>query len=241
MSTTICTQCRAALRFKRGTNQRAVEWVTRQYRLSTPSVSPSLLGAHRENKTTRPFSTAAAHPIFSPDQSRDPTPEEILAQPTWSVRSLLPPTSCSSPEASQNAAQTAAEEEDEITPQTLRHLLRLSALPPPANEAEESQLLGTLRAQLHFVRSIQSIDTSGVRPLVSIRDETAAGVSEQTVRLADLEAALAAEDVVGHAKRPRRRRARSSQQIEGVEDWDVLKGASERVGRYFVVRSGPGK
>lgn len=91
------------------------------------------------------------------------------------------------------------------------------------------------------MRRIQSIDTSAVGPLVSIRDETAAGVREQTVGLAALEAALATEDVVGHAKRPRRRRARSSQQIEGVEDWDVLKGASEKVGRYFVVRSGPGK
>ncbi|ETS79541.1 hypothetical protein PFICI_09394 [Pestalotiopsis fici W106-1] len=238
MSITICSQCRTALRLQRGTSRRAIQPAIRQQNLSTfSSPSKSLFEAQCQSKS-RPFSTTSARRIFAPDQSRDPSPEEILAKPTWSVRSLLPPSSSNS--SSSPAVQTA-EEEEEITPQTLRHLLRLSALPPPATEAEESQLLGTLRAQLHFVRSIQSIDTTGVQPLVSIRDETTAGVSEQTVGLADLEGALAAEDVVGHAKRPRRRRTRSGQQIEGVEDWDVLKGASEKVGRYFVVRSGPGK
>ncbi|KAK6196747.1 hypothetical protein LQW54_011203 [Pestalotiopsis sp. IQ-011] len=215
MSPTICTQCRAAQHLlRRATPRRASQWAT------NTTQQPN-------NKSRSPFST-------TPSRHRDPTPSEILAKPTWSVRSLLPP---SSP-ASTPGTETEVEE---ITPQTLRHLLRLSALPPPATPAEESQLLATLRAQLHFVRRIQSIDTSTVGPLVSIRDETAAGVGEQTVGLADLEVALAAEDVVGHARRPRRRRARSSQQIEGVEDWDVLKGASEKVGRYFVVRSGPGK
>ncbi|KAI0163185.1 hypothetical protein BJ166DRAFT_625097 [Pestalotiopsis sp. NC0098] len=217
MSTTICYQCRAAQHLlRRAAPRRASQWAA-----ATTTQQPN-------NKSRSPFSTTSP-------QHRDPTPSEILAKPTWSVRSLLPPTSPAS------TPETQVEEVEEITPQTLRHLLRLSALPPPSTPAEESQLLATLRAQLHFVRRIQSIDTSKTRPLVSIRDETAAGVREQTVGLADLEAALAAEDVVGHAKRPRRRRARSSQQIEGVEDWDVLKGASEKVGRYFVVRSGPGK
>lgn len=217
MSTTICTQCRAAQHLlRRATPRRTSQW-------ATTTQQP-------DNKCRSPFSTTST-------RHRDPTPSEILAKPTWSVRSFLPPPS--SP-ASTPGTETEVEEE-EITPQTLRHLLRLSALPPPATPAEESQLLATLRAQLHFVRRIQFIDTSTVGPLVSIRDETAAGVREQTVGLADLEAVLAAEDVVGHARRPRRRRARSSQQIEGVEDWNVLKGASEKVGRYFVVRSGPGK
>lgn len=161
----------------------------------------------------------------------------LLEKPTWSVRSLLPP---SKPTASSSPSPEAAGTE-EITPQTLAHLLRLSALPPPSDPAEEVSLLATLRNQLHFVRSIQSVDTTGMPPLRAIRDETAAGLREQTIGLDTLKESLGQEDVVGHSQRPRRRR----EGLQGgrkneAEDWDVLAGAGETAGRYFVVRSGNG-
>lgn len=227
MNATICTQCRVALRRRLGlrTSQRATQ---------ASSPSHEVRSLHRTFRTST-ATTASDLPSRKP---RDPTPRDILAEPTWSVRSLLPPSSATTTSAE------AAEQGEEITPTTLRHLLRLSALPPPSSPEEEAQLLSTLRSQLHFVRSIQSIDTTGVKPLVSIRDETTQGVQEQTIGLATLREALAKEDVIGHNKRPRRRRDQAGtkkDQISGVEDWDVLKGASEKVGKYFVVRSGPGK
>lgn len=228
MNTTICASCRTALRQRIG-RRAAPQWTGQ----------PSLARSVPERRTFS-SSTHRSATDLPPSKPRDPTPRDILSEPTWSVRSLLPPSTAS---ASPNAqAASGPKQEEEITPQTLHHLLRLSALPPPSSPDEEAQLLNTLRSQLHFVRSIQSIDTTGVKPLVSIRDETAEGVQEQTIRLETLREALGSEDVIGHNKRPRRRRQEGrKEQIKGVEDWDVLKGASEKVGRYFVVRSGPGK
>ncbi|KAI0124532.1 hypothetical protein F4776DRAFT_207792 [Hypoxylon sp. NC0597] len=155
---------------------------------------------------------------------------EILSRPSWSVRSLLPSTESS---------------DTKITPQTLHHLLRLSALPSPKSAEEESRMLRTLESQLHFVRAIREVDTTGVEPLRAIRDETAQGMREQTIGLEQLKEALAKEDIVGHARRPRRRRGiGGAGQKEGedkadpeVEGWDVLGNASETAGRYFVVRT----
>ncbi|KAI0860501.1 hypothetical protein F4860DRAFT_222310 [Xylaria cubensis] len=189
----------------------------------------------------------------SPDPIDPSIPDltSLLSQPTWSVRSLLP----------------QASQPNTITSKTLHHLLRLSALPLPQSEEEELQMLATLSSQLHFVRAIQGVDTADVAPLRVIRDETAAGLREQTIGLAELREALEAEDVVGHARRPRRRRIQRTaggqessssgekgrdterrnasqkqeqEQILNEEgNWDVLGGATETAGgRYFVVRSG---
>ncbi|KAI0385330.1 hypothetical protein F5Y04DRAFT_183523 [Hypomontagnella monticulosa] len=149
---------------------------------------------------------------------------EILAKPSWSVWSLLPSSSSSS-------------STPEITPKTLHHLLRLSALPPPSSADEEAKMLATLESQLGFVRAVRDVDTTGVEPLRAIRDETAAGLREQAVGLEQLREALENEDVMGHARRPRRRRG-LEQRDPSVEGWDVLAGASETAGRYFVVRAG---
>ena len=184
----------------------------------------------------------------------------MLSRPTWSVRSLLPTTSPSEAPSSTTTTtttNTTSNDDPTITRETLSHLLRLSALPQPASEAEAASLLQTLEAQLAFVRAVRDVDTSGVEPLRAIRDETAAGRREQTVGLEALRDALAREDVVGHARRPRRRRkgrerqqgeeagevgagtaAQEDPRVPGVEDWDVLAGASETAGPYFVVRSG---
>ncbi|RYP31663.1 hypothetical protein DL767_005670 [Monosporascus sp. MG133] len=233
MSTTICHQCRS-----KAARQGLVD-VSRAF-------SPATGGRRRPFHSTTPQS-----------QQEDDDISRILSKPTWSVRSLLPPPlPPSSPSPTPTPAQAPAPETaTKITPQTLSHLLRLSALPQPApGSEEEARMLADLEAQLGFVRAIREIDTRGVAPLRAIRDETAAGAREQAVGLDALRDALAAEDVVGHARRPRRRRGvggvgggSESETGRGgvadtgrrneVEDWDVLGGASETAGPYFVVRS----
>jgi hypothetical protein len=101
-------------------------------------------------------------------------------------------------------------------------------------------MLQTLHAQLHFVRDIQRVNTTDIPPLSSIRDETAQGLREATITVETLRHALAEEEVVGRCKRPRRRRGNAGgkgEVVKGVEDWDVLGCAQEKVGRYFIVRS----
>ena len=147
----------------------------------------------------------------------------LLARPTWSVRSLLP-----------SDGSMAAEAP--ISSQQLHHLLRLSALPLPKTPQDEARMIGTLQSQLHFVRDIQSVDTNGVEPLRSIRDETEEGMAETTIGLDDLRAVLANETVHGHNKRPRM--DRRTAETKGIEDWDVLGTAQETAGKYFVVRAG---
>lgn len=98
------------------------------------------------------------------------------------------------------------------------------------------ELLNTLSSQLHFVQAIQHVDTTGVEPMRSVRDETSEGLKAQTIGLQELQDALGNEDIMGHARRPRRRRAPKME--PGIEDWNVLANASETVGPFFVVRSG---
>ena len=124
-----------------------------------------------------------------------------------------------------------------ITPKQLHHLLRLSALPAPESKEEEQKMLKTLSSQLHFVREMQSVDTSGVEPLRSIRDETREAEKEIEVTMDDLKEAFAKEERVGRSGRLRRRRDLPVD-TEGAEDWDVLGHASRRVGRFFVVENG---
>ncbi|RYO82213.1 hypothetical protein DL766_006836 [Monosporascus sp. MC13-8B] len=230
MSTIICHRCRGK--------------AARQGLVGVSRALTSAAGWRR-----RPF-----HSTTPQSQQGDDEISRILSKPTWSVRSLLPAPAAPAPTPTQATPSEAA---TKITPQTLSHLLRLSALPQPApGSEEEARMLADLEAQLGFVRAIREIDTRGVAPLRAIRDETAAGAREQAVALDALRDALAAEDVVGHARRPRRRRrgvggvgggsqgetgrggGAGTGRRNGVEDWDVLGGASETAGPYFVVRSG---
>lgn len=98
-------------------------------------------------------------------------------------------------------------------------------------------MLATLEAQLHFVRDIQSVDTAGVEPLRSIRDETAAGLAESAVTLDTLRDALSREAVVGHARRPRRARAPDGGARSAEEVLVEAETAARRDKRYFVVAS----
>ena len=91
------------------------------------------------------------------------------------------------------------------------------------------------------MRDIQSVNTDGVEPLQSIRDETEEGIKDITIGLDDLKEALQAEEIKGRNRRPRRKRD-GPVDTNGVEDWDVLGTASEKVetplGKYFIVKSG---
>jgi Asp-tRNA(Asn)/Glu-tRNA(Gln) amidotransferase C subunit len=148
--------------------------------------------------------------------------DELLSKPSWSVASLLP---------KENASDTL-----EVSSKQLRHLLKLSALPPPKDDTEEANMLKTLSSQLHFVKEIQKADTTGVQPLQSLRDETAQGEQNAELGLEALKEALAAEDVRGKFH-PRIRRRRDRVYVK-KDGWDVLGTAGKKTGRYFVVEGG---
>jgi Asp-tRNA(Asn)/Glu-tRNA(Gln) amidotransferase C subunit len=96
-------------------------------------------------------------------------------------------------------------------------------------------MLATLSSQLHFVRQIQEVDTAGIEPLRSLRDETVEGESEAELGLDALREALGKEEVRGKFHKRIRRRAGEDQ---SGEKWDVLGSATKKVGRYFVVEGG---
>ena len=112
----------------------------------------------------------------------------------------------------------------------------------PKSPEEEDRMLNALALQLAFVEGMRKVDADGVEPLQSIRDETREGREEATIGLETLKDALAKEDIKGRSRRPRRRRELVN--TKGVEDWDVLGTASDKLetpmGKYFVVRSGKG-
>lgn len=167
--------------------------------------------------------TSSQHLRNTPPRPKKLNVPAFLSTPTWDPSTLLPSPSTDIP--------------SELTATKLRHLLRLSALPPPSSPEEEASLLSTLAQQLHFVRQIQEVDTTGVEPLRAIRDETAAAVEEGMVDSRKLRQALEKEEVRGtYAPRRRRRREEVGKRSAGEEgEWDVLGNAERRVGRYFVV------
>ncbi|OBT76109.1 hypothetical protein VF21_04832 [Pseudogymnoascus sp. 05NY08] len=164
---------------------------------------------------------------------------EFLSKPSWSVKSLLPSAS--------DATATPS-----TTPAQLSHLLRLSALPQPKDAAEEESMIAMLESQLHFVREIQKVDTTGVEPLQAIREETKEAIAERTIGLETLEDALAQEEFKGKMKRPRRRESEPKEinykEIEGLSElegepeamdrhWKPLSTANRTAGEYFVVKN----
>jgi Asp-tRNA(Asn)/Glu-tRNA(Gln) amidotransferase C subunit len=154
--------------------------------------------------------------------------ESLLSKPTWSISSLLPDTSSST--------------SSPITPDKLRHLLRLSALPAPKDAEEEAKMLSDLASQLHFVRQIQEVDVEGVEPLQAIRDETEEGERVAEITIVKLKHALENEEFIGkHYKRLRRKKDGSSADNKPIEDkltpahWKPLEHAERTIGNYFVV------
>ena len=86
----------------------------------------------------------------------------------------------------------------------LRHLLRLSALPPPLDEAEEKQMLRQLHQQLHFVRQVQAVDVDDVQPMARIADESKEAIAETTLTAENMKEILDRENWVGRWYRRRR-------------------------------------
>ncbi|KAF3008836.1 hypothetical protein E8E13_010808 [Curvularia kusanoi] len=196
--------------------------------LSAKSLYRSSQSPHRPFHGSRQLSERQTHGGAVKDSQRRPGlhPDELealLAKPTWSVESLLPP-------------KTRAPDAPEISSKQLHHLLRLSALPLPETPEQEQKMLDTLAAQLYFVGEIQRVDTTGIKPLRAIRDETQAAEQEQTIGLDTLKEALAKEETIGKWHR-RIQRDTTPVNAKDVEDWDVLGSAEKKVGKYFVVES----
>lgn len=97
-------------------------------------------------------------------------------------------------------------------------------------------MLKTLESQLHFVKEIQSVDTTGIEPLQALREETEEAVAENTIGMDALREAFANEEVKGRNRRPRRRRD-IHVDTNGAEEWDVMGTAERTVGKYFVVNN----
>lgn len=146
----------------------------------------------------------------------------VLSKPSWSVKSVLRPSKSIDPE--------------RITQIQLHHLLRLSALPLPKSEQEELRMIEDLQSQLHFVQAIQKVDTDGVKPLQSIRDETKKSERENMITLESLQAELDKEVVVGKRGRIKKKEGVVADSND-VENWDPLAQAPKKMGRYFVVET----
>lgn len=147
----------------------------------------------------------------------------MLAQPSWSVKSLLEP-------------PKDPLEEIPITQKQLHHLLCLSALPLPESESEEARMIKDLQSQLQFVKAIQKVNTDGVRPLQSIRDETKRAEMENMITVESLKDEFDKETVVGRRGRITKVEAPSCD-AETAEDWDPLDQAPKKLGRYFVLKT----
>lgn len=227
----------------------------------TTATKPIIVLLHNN---ARGISQSSKRPSPDPPQASaapaTPTDlDQLFAHPTWSVRTLLSsPSSSTGTSTSTSTTPTPSPPHDAaadtttntITPATLRHHLRLSALPPPSHPAEEARLLATLRTQLRFVRAVQAVDTAGVEPLRAIRDETAAGRAEATLTLASLRGALDREATFGFRRRPRRTAVVGEEGKEGgghgreKSDEERLveeATAARRVRGYYVVESGKAK
>lgn len=98
-------------------------------------------------------------------------------------------------------------------------------------------MLSDLQSQLEFVRAVQNVNTEGVQPLVSIRDETEEGERELEIGVESLREEFEKEVVVGKRGRVVRREG-SGVVRRVVEGWDPLGQAPRKRGRFFVVKRG---
>ena len=168
-----------------------------------------------------------------------PEDEALLGPPTWSVRSLLPPRARN---VNKTAEGSLSDAEAEITREKLHHLLKLSALPKPKNELEELKMLNMLRDQVHFVKEIQKVDTTGIEPLLAIRDETSESIREQTVTLEDMQMYLDKEEKVGINGTIRRRKPTEMITDSGWDPFELGEGKETRKkGKFFFVKKEPPK
>ena len=178
-------------------------------------------GLHWQLLTALPRTRPGYRLLSSTSQAPDDF-EGMLREPSWSVKSLFE---------SEGSAPAPA-----ITQKKLHHLLRLSALPLPESEAQEARMIKDLQSQLKFVRAMQEVDTEGVEPLQSIRDETKDAEKENEITVATLQEEFDKEEVVGKRGRIRRRMdVPDAARDEQVTDWDPLSQAPKKLGRFIVV------
>lgn len=97
-------------------------------------------------------------------------------------------------------------------------------------------MLKDLESQLHFVEAVQRVDTRGVQPLVSIRDESEEGQAGQEITLQALTAELGKEEVVGTRKRIRRKEEVKVGKND-AEDWNALACAPSIKGRFIALET----
>jgi hypothetical protein len=101
-------------------------------------------------------------------------------------------------------------------------------------------MMDTLAAQLHFVKEMQKVDTTGIEPLRAIRDETAEAEQEQEITLDTLKDALDQEKVVGRFYKRIRRQAETTKPERRPPSWEPLEHAQRTSGKFFVVDSQKG-
>lgn len=102
-------------------------------------------------------------------------------------------------------------------------------------------MLKTLEAQIHFVKEIQRVDTRGVSPLQSIRDESPEAVKERTVGLEQLKETFSKERVYGRRNRIQRVQTEKNERPDGnAWDGNALQHASKTKGPFFVVETRKG-
>lgn len=100
-------------------------------------------------------------------------------------------------------------------------------------------MLETLESQIHFVKEIQLVDTTGVAPLGRIRDETPAAMEEEKIGIERLREALAKETVSGRRKRIQRVPGEKNDRPDGTAwDGNALGSATKTKGKYFAVEIG---
>ena len=184
-----------------------------------------VLRRSQPGQAVRPFTSSPVQASIGPAAKDVNEIAAMLAEPSWSVNTLFTPASQSSPQS-------------HVSQKQLHHLLRLSALPLPANEAEEAKMLKDLESQLQFVRAIQQVNTDGVEPLVSIRDETKEAEKEQAITLETLGEDLKKERVTGIRGRITRDFEATK---EEAENWDALACAPKTVARYIALDNAQNK
>ena len=98
-------------------------------------------------------------------------------------------------------------------------------------------MLKTLESQIHFVKEVQKIDTTGVEPLVAIRDETIQNITEEMITLEKLQPCLDQEEKVGINGTIRRRKPTQTITDSGWDPFELGEGKdSRKKGDFFFVR-----
>lgn len=150
-----------------------------------------------------------------------------LPPPVWSLSALL--------------SRLSPHSGPSLSSATISHLLRLSALPAPADVNAERVMTDTLDKQLHLVNAVAAVDTTDVPPLRALIDDSQSARQENIIELhhPEIQDVLSRESYLGRAGRIMRNHSRK------VPDYDLdptiatnpLESANNTIDRFFVVRN----